>query len=233
MRGRVDHAWDVSVQEAVKIQRRLRQRIVLKNALKDIRLVAGADVAVDKGSRQAFAAAVVLDFASLRVISKAFAVQETRFPYVSGLLSFREGPALLQVLRELRPAPDLVIFDGQGVAHPRGLGIAAHLGVLLDIPTVGCAKSRLVGEYHQPEAYRGVWADLVDQGQTIGAVLRTKDNVNPVFVSPGHKVDLYRAVQIVLACCRAYRLPEPTRQAHIEAGKLKRRVLAGAGPNDL
>lgn len=227
------HAWDVPVQEAIEIQNRLRQRTVLENTLQDVRLVAGADIAIDEKSKQAFAAVVVLDLASMKVVSKAFGAAEIPFPYVPGLLSFREGPVYLQVFRKLRLVPDVVIFDGQGIAHPRRVGIATHLGILLDIPTIGCAKSKLTGQYIEPGTTKGAWADLLDGDQKIGVVLRTRDNVRPVFVSPGHKVDFESAIRAVLACCRGYRLPEPTRQAHIEAGKLKRRMLDDGNSMDL
>lgn len=230
MPGSDKHAWEVSAEEAVRIQRELSRRVVVEGALDGLRLVGGADVAVCRETRQVSAAAVVLDWASLQVVGKAVAVAPVRFPYVSGLLSFREGPVLLEALEMLRPFPDAVIFDGQGVAHPRRLGIAAHLGVLLDVPTIGCAKSRLVGTYAEPGGRKGDCADLMDGGHRVGTVLRTRDNVRPVFVSPGHRVSFQRAAQVVLACCRGYRLPEPARQAHIEAGKLRRTLVEGPDP---
>jgi deoxyribonuclease V len=205
----------------------LRQEIILENELQDIRLVAGADIAIDQTSGQAFAAIVVLDWGSMKVVSRAFGVAEISFPYVPGLLSFREGPVYLQAFHRLSLAPDVIIFDGQGIAHPRRVGIATHLGIFLDIPTIGCAKSRLVGQYIEPAKAKGSWTDLRDGDQRIGAVLRTRDNVRSVFVSPGHRVDLKSAIGIILACCRGYRLPEPTRKAHIEAANFKHRVLDG------
>jgi deoxyribonuclease V len=226
--SKTQHSWNVSAQEAIKIQKRLKREIDLSDALERLRLIAGVDVAVSQADSKVFAAAVVLEFGSLSVVSKAFCVARSSFPYVPGLLSFREGPAALKVLQSLKPPPDLVMFDGQGVAHPRRMGIATHLGVLLDIPTIGCAKSRLAGEYVDPGMAKGERSDLTDQGERIGVVLRTRDNVRPVFVSPGHKVGFEAAAQAVLACCKSFRLPEPIRQAHLEAGKLKRSAFRGA-----
>jgi len=226
--SKTQHSWNVSTQEAIKIQKLLRKEIDLSDALEHICLIAGVDVAVSEPEKRVLAAAVVLGFGSLSVVSKAFSVAHSSFPYVPGLLSFREGPAILKVLRNLKPSPDLVMFDGQGVAHPRRMGIATHLGLLLGIPTIGCAKSKLVGEYVDPGMTKGERTDLTDQGERIGVVLRTRENVRPVFVSPGYKVGFEAAVQIVLACCKSFRLPEPIRQAHIEAGKLKRFISNGA-----
>ena len=204
--------WDVSPLEAVEIQQRLRSLVRQEPAiaLDAIRTVAGVDVSYKDVSR---AAVVVLAFPSLEVLEQAEAVRETTFPYVPGLLSFREIPAVLDALAKLSTQPDVLICDGQGIAHPRRLGLASHLGVYLDRPTVGCAKSRLTGRYIEPGEHAGDFTPLTDRGELIGVVLRTKPRTKPLFVSVGHKMDLETAVALVLRCGRGYRLPEPTRLA--------------------
>ncbi|HST86923.1 MAG TPA: deoxyribonuclease V [Ktedonobacterales bacterium] len=212
------HDWDVSVEEAVAIQRRLRAlvRVEADVALDQVRIVAGVDASYKDVAR---AAVVALAFPALEVVETAVAVRAIPFPYVPGLLSFREAPAVLDALAKLRARPDVLIFDGQGLAHPRRLGLASHLGVYLDMPSVGCAKSRLVGRYEEPGPQIGDRAPLVDRGEVVGVALRTKPRTNPLFVSVGHKVDLETAVALVLACLRGYRLPEPTRLADRLAGE--------------
>lgn len=212
------HDWDVSVEEAVAIQRRLRSLVQTapEVALDRVRIVAGVDASYRDVAK---AAVVALSFPALDVLETAVAVREIPFPYVPGLLSFREAPAVLDALAKLRARPDVLIFDGQGLAHPRRLGLASHLGVYLDLPSVGCAKSRLVGRYDEPGPTMGDRSPLMDRGEVIGTVLRTKPRTNPLFVSVGHKVDLETAVGLVLACLRGYRLPEPTRLADRLAGE--------------
>lgn len=212
------HDWDVPVEEAVAIQRRLRGlvRVEADVALDRVRVVAGVDASYKDVAR---AAVVALAFPALEVVETAVAVRAIPFPYVPGLLSFREAPAVLDALAKLRTRPDVLIFDGQGLAHPRRLGLASHLGVYLDVPSVGCAKSRLVGRYEEPGPNMGDRAPLVDRGEVVGVALRTKPRTNPLFVSVGHKVDLETAVALVLACLRGYRLPEPTRLADRLAGE--------------
>jgi len=212
------HDWDVSVEEAVAIQRRLRSLVQTapEVALDRVRIVAGVDASYKDVAK---AAVVALSFPALDVLETAVAVREIPFPYVPGLLSFREAPAVLDALAKLRARPDVLIFDGQGLAHPRRLGLASHLGVYLDLPSVGCAKSRLVGRYDEPGPTMGDRSPLMDRGEVIGTVLRTKPRTNPLFVSVGHKVDLETAVGLVLACLRGYRLPEPTRLADRLAGE--------------
>ena len=206
------HGWDVSPLEAVEIQQRLRSLVRQEPAiaLDAIRTVAGVDVSYKDVSR---AAVVVLAFPSLEVLEQAEAVRETTFPYVPGLLSFREIPAVLDALAMLSTQPDVLICDGQGIAHPRRLGLASHLGVYLERPTVGCAKSRLTGRYIEPGEHAGDFTPLTDRSELIGVVLRTKSRTKPLFVSVGHKMDLETAVALVLRCGRGYRLPEPTRLA--------------------
>jgi deoxyribonuclease V len=206
------HNWEVSPEEAVAIQQRLRPLVQRTNsfALESLRTVAGVDAAYREGGR---AAVVVLSYPDMEPLEEVVASRETVFPYVPGLLSFREAPPVLDALAKLRTRPDLLIFDGQGYAHPRRLGLAAHLGVYLDMPSIGCAKSRLIGRYTEPGANPGDRSPLTDHGEVIGTVLRTKPRTNPLFISVGHKIDLETAVAVVLRCLRGYRLPEPTRLA--------------------
>lgn len=206
------HGWDVSPAEAIVIQQELRGRVVIAPAPLDVRTVAGVDVGVR--GEWARAAVVLLSYPDLALIEQATVEMPVVFPYVPGLLAFRECPAVLAAFAKLSIAPDLVIVDGQGLAHPRRFGLACHLGIILDRPTIGCAKSRLVGIYDEPATGVGAWADLRDGGETIGAVVRTKTGARPLFVSVGQRVDLTTSVQWVLACCRGYRLPETSRLAH-------------------
>jgi deoxyribonuclease V len=179
-------------------------------------------VAYSKKDSTLFAAVVVLEYPSAKEVLSRTAEGEATFPYIPGLLSFREAPLLLRVFQELPVTPDIVIFDGQGLAHPRCFGLACHVGLFLDVPSVGCAKSRLIGEHDEPAAKRGSFAPLTYNGKTVGAVVRTRDNVKPVYISPGHKVDVESAVRVILKTCRGYRLPEPTRLAHLLSQKAKR-----------
>ncbi|GIX47130.1 MAG: endonuclease V [Candidatus Tectimicrobiota bacterium] len=217
------HPWQVTPAEARCLQRRLRHRVRIGRYVQDIRYVAGADVAAARTSPALYAGVVVLDYTSLAVVERRGVCCEATFPYIPGLLSFREAPALLQALAQLTCPPDILIVDGQGIAHPRGLGLASHLGVWLDAPTIGCAKSRLMGRYVEPADVAGATSPLYGpRGEVLGAVVRTKAHVKPVFVSVGHKVDLEQAVAVVLHCCRGYRLPEPTRLADHYVGALRR-----------
>lgn len=206
------HGWNVTPEEAVGIQKALRSRVSLVPTLKlaDIRTVAGIDALYSDVSR---AAVVVLSFPELEVVERAIAIRDSVFPYVPGLLSFREVPAVLDALAKLRTQPDVLMCDGQGYAHPRRLGLASHLGVFLNRPSVGCAKSRLVGTYAEPGPHVGDRSPLVHRGETVGMVVRSKPRTNPLFVSPGHLMDIETSVELVLACLRGYRLPEPTRLA--------------------
>ncbi|MBI4384483.1 MAG: deoxyribonuclease V [Nitrospinae bacterium] len=217
------HAWDVSPKEAVGIQNRLARRIVLESRSAPPQIVAGADIAFDKASDAAFAVVVLLRFPSLLPFEKFVFKGTVKFPYVPGLLSFREAPLLLKTFEQVEPAPDLIFFDGQGLAHPRRLGLASHLGLFLDCPTVGCAKSRLTGHYEKPGQEKGSVSPLLnDAGEPLGAVVRTRDNCKPVFVSPGHKIDIDSAVRWTLQCTTRYRIPEPTRLAHNLVSEYKR-----------
>ena len=208
--------------QAVALQKKLREKVLLSPPEKPIRTVAGADISFDKYSPTLFAGIVVLSLPNLETIEEAGAQAETNFPYIPGLLSFREIPPLLKVWRKLKTKPDVLICDGQGIAHPRRLGIAAHLGLLLDVPAIGCAKSVLVGKFDEPPLERGSWSPMIDKNETIGAALRTKNKVKPVYISPGHRMDLESAIEIALACDGGYRLPEPTRRAHLLVNRLRR-----------
>lgn len=209
----IPHPLNITPKEAICIQRRLAGAVRHVKPKKKIRTVAGVDVAFSRDDKKCFAAVVVWDITLKTIIETQTASKEINFPYVPGLLTFREAPAVLAALKKLKHTPDAIMYDGHGIAHPRRFGIAAHLGVLVGLPTIGCAKSRLVGEYRQPGPRRGSRTLLKDKGETIGVVLRTRDNVKPVFVSVGHKIDLETAVDTVLACSIGYRLPEPTRLA--------------------
>jgi deoxyribonuclease V len=217
------HPWQVSAAEARRIQQRLRHQVKVGVYVHDIRYIAGADIAVARFAPTVYAGVVVLDYANLEVVECQGVVTQTNFPYIPGLLSFREVPALLQVFAHVQTVPDVVVCDGQGIAHPRGLGIASHLGLLLDVPTIGCAKSRLIGQYQEPAPHRGAHTPLYRaDGTPIGAVLRTKDATRPVFVSAGHKMDVEQALAILLHCGRGYRIPEPTRLADQYVGAMRR-----------
>ena len=208
------HQWPRSVTEARELQQALRDRVIRENRLGPVRLVAGVDVGFKAGGDIARAAVAVLRFPELELVESAVAEREVRFPYVPGYLSFREAPAVLAAVARLRQPPDLILCDGQGVAHPRRFGLACHLGVLLDTPTIGAAKTRLIGEHRPVPERKGSWRALKDKGETIGAVVRTRTGVKPLFVSIGHRVDLRTAIHFVLASTTRYRLPETTRWAH-------------------
>jgi deoxyribonuclease V len=211
------HEWGLTVAQARALQDGLAARVRLRPLPARIRLVAGADVAFP--SRQSVVAAVVvLALPELGLVETVTVHRPCPFPYVPGLLSMREGPSLVDAFRQLRSRPDAVIFDGQGIAHPRRVGLASHIGLWLGLPTVGCAKSRLLGEHAEPGQERGESAALLVDGEQVGVVLRTRTGVRPVYVSPGHLADVTSARQLVLQCCTRYRLPEPTRLADQEAG---------------
>ncbi|MCG3177726.1 MAG: Endonuclease V [Phycisphaerae bacterium] len=219
----IAHPWNVTPREAIRIQRDvIRPAIRMQPLPARVRLIAGGDCAFDKGGSRAFAAWVVWDRETGEVVERAWAASPLEFPYVPGLLTFREGPALLQAWRLLGSQPDLLMFDGNGYAHPRRCGLACHMGVVLDRPSVGVAKSRLCGQADEPGRQRGAAADLVLDGEAIGKVLRTRDGAKPVFVSIGHRATLADAVRMTLACCTRYRLPEPTRLADQLVGQVKR-----------
>ena len=209
------HRWNVTYKEAVEIQRRLSTRVALRRLDKKINCIAGLDVSYAKGDNSVWAGVVMCEYPSLAKLEERWSQLEVHFPYIPGLLSFREIPVLIEVLGKLEVEPDLIFCDGQGIAHPRGLGIASHLGVMLNKPTIGCAKSRLVGEFGHLGERRGDYAYLRYQERVVGAVVRTRSGVKPVFVSPGHKVVLDDCITLVLETSSRFRIPEPTRQAHL------------------
>lgn len=219
---RAPHRWNVTPTQAVAIQRRLADRVAVKGLIPNARWIGGADAAFTRDGAICVAAALVWDALDHVVVEEAVAVRPVRFPYVPGLLSFRELPALLAALRKLRRTPDVIFFDGQGLAHPRRMGLASHAGLILDHPTLGCAKSLLVGSFRMPARHAGDATPLTDGGDRIGAVVRTRDDVKPVFVSVGHRLSLNEAVRLVLMCRTRYRLPEPTRLADQLVARVKR-----------
>jgi deoxyribonuclease V len=214
------HAWNVSPADAVALQLQLASKTVYNQPLdlEKIKLVAGVDVSV-KENAISQAAVVVLRYPEMQVVETVLHKMPTPFPYIPGLLTFREGPVLEHAFRALNHEPDVFIFDGMGRIHPRRMGIAAHLGLWLQRPTIGCGKTPFVGKYTEPDAARGSMSDLTDKGEKIGVVLRTKDKVKPVYISVGHRAELESAVQLVLRCTTKYRLPEPIRAAHNAAGQ--------------
>jgi deoxyribonuclease V len=208
------HSWDLKPQEAMSLQTKLASRVIRRTRKKpdEISTVAGVDVGYR--NETAYAAVVVLNLSDLQVLEQAVAAKPVTFPYVPGLLSFREGPVVLEALDKLKSPPDVLIIDGQGIAHPRRLGIASHIGLLTDIPSVGCAKARLLGDYKAPQRNRGSIAYLKENGKILGAVVRTRTGVRPVFVSIGHLMDLNDSIRVILKTCCGCRLPEPIRGAH-------------------
>lgn len=227
MKRKLKYAWDLTPREARELQERLRASVDLHPPRRRPQRVAGVDVSVTKGpwrDATSRAAVVVFDYQTLEPLDLATAEMPAPFPYVPGLLSFREIPVLLAAFEKLSRAVDLVLVDGQGIAHPRRIGLASHLGLELDVPTIGCAKTRFIGEHDEPADAAGSYADLVDRNvappEVIGAVVRTRDAVKPLYISPGHLMDLPTAIDHVLWCSAGYRLPEPTRRAHqCAAGK--------------
>lgn len=222
------HPWNVSPAEAVALQQRLRNEVITHDELGKVRRVAGVDVGFEEQGRITRAAVVVLSFPDLVMQEQIIARRPTEFPYVPGLLSFREVPAVLEALAQLTELPDLVLCDGHGIAHPRRLGIASHLGVVSGLPTIGVAKSRLVGVHPPLAEEKGAAVELYDRRELVGKVLRTRDHVRPLYISSGHRVSLDTALDYVMRCVTRYRLPEPTRQADKLASAVSRARPRGA-----
>lgn len=218
------HDWNISAAEAIALQKEMATKIDFHRPidLDSIRLVAGVDNSVKTdpvtGIATSQAAVVVLSFPDMQVVETALAQMPTPFPYIPGLLSFREGPVLETAFAKLQAEPDVLIFDGMGRAHPRRIGIASHMGLWLQKPTIGCGKTLLIGHYAEPANERGAYSELIDKNEVIGAVLRTKVNVKPVYISPGHLADLATSVELIMRCTSKYRLPDPIRAAHNAAG---------------
>lgn len=213
------HEWDITSTEAVELQNKMASQVIHDRPmdLNSIKLVAGVDVSVK--DEQSQAAVIVLKYPEMVVIERETAKIPTPFPYIPGLLSFREGPALVEAFEKLENEPDVFIFDGMGRIHPRRIGIASHMGLWLNKPTIGCGKTHLIGDYADPGIEKGDYSELRHKGELLGVVLRTRKNVKPVYISPGHLIDLQSAIDVVMACTPKYRLPEPIRQAHNTAGK--------------
>ncbi len=229
MKTYFSHSWTLDPAEAVALQRELRAHLILTDRLGPVRRVAGVDVGFEANGTVTRAAVAVLRYPELDVLETAIARRPTAFPYIPGLLSFRELPAVLAALDGLREPPDLLLCDGQGVAHPRRFGLASHLGLLVDIPAIGVAKTRLCGAHEEPPHRRGAWTPLRLEGEIVGAALRARVGVKPLYVSPGHRVSLETAIGYVMGCCTRYRLPETTRHAHRLASGPDRREPAGSG----
>lgn len=213
------HDWNLKPDEAIALQKQLASQVISTQPidLGAVRLVAGVDVSVKNEVSQA--AVVVITYPELHLVETVLASQPTPFPYIPGLLSFREGPVLEQAFQKLEHVPDVFIFDGMGIAHPRRIGIASHMGLWLEKPTIGCGKTHLIGDYQEPTPERGAYSQLVNKGDVIGVALRTRAGVKAVYISPGHLADLETSIQLTLSCTPKYRLPEPIRLAHGAAGR--------------
>ena len=208
----------MSIAQAKQIQQELASKVSRKSEAPNPNLIAGVDISVSNSTKIARSAVVILSYPELEIMEIATAEDKLDFPYIPGLLSFREAPLILAACQKLSNNPDLILVDGQGIAHPRRFGIASHLGLLLDTPTIGCAKSRLCGKHEPVDIEAGAYTELFDNGEVIGVALRTKTKINPIYVSIGHKIDLPTAIDWAIKCCRRYRLPEPCRLAHLAAG---------------
>jgi len=214
------HAWQLTPKEAIALQKKLASQVILNDDFGDIQTVAGVDVGFEENSTITRAAIAVLSYPGLELIEHSIAKRPTSFPYIPGLLSFREVPAILDALNTLASPPDMLLCDGQGIAHPRRLGIACHLGLITQLPSIGVGKTRLTGRYGAVPTERGTWTKLEDKGEIIGAVLRSRPGVKPIYISPGHKISLESAIEYTLNCTGRYKLPETTRWAHKLASNL-------------
>jgi deoxyribonuclease V len=217
--------WDLTPRQAMRLQERLRERVILEDRYDAIRFVAGADLAFEPDTNQAVAGVIVYRFPALEEVERRHAWRKLRFPYVPGLLSFRETPVLMAAFRKLRTEPDVILIDGHGRAHPRRFGIACHVGVIFDKPTIGCAKSILVGEHGALGPKRGSTTALMDHGERVGTVLRTREDVKPIYVTQGNRVSLASAVRIVGQCLDGFRIPKPTREADHYVRDLRRGAI--------
>ena len=226
------HDWNIGIQQARQIQSRLARQLIIRGKPDRLIRVAGADVSYSQSDGRLWACVVVLDMTTWEVVEEQWSEREIMIPYIPGYLSFREMPALVSAFEKVASSPDAVILDGQGTAHPRRMGIAAHVGLFLDVPTIGCAKSRLVGDFEPVGTTRGSRSELRMKGSTIGWVLRTREGVKPVFVSPGHRIGLNEAADVILRCCRSYRLPEPIRKAHHLTQRLRLRGSQKPSPRN-
>lgn len=219
------HPWNVTPTEAIAWQKALQDQILIMPLDDAPKTIAGCDISFNKYEETVYAGIVVLRLDTLEVVERAGVVTKASFPYIPGLLTFREGPALLEAWEKLEVEPDVIMFDGHGMAHPRRMGIASHMGLWLNRPSFGCGKSVLTGKFEEPAPERGNFTPLVQRGITLGVALRTKNKINPVFISPGHLIDLPTAIDLTLRCDGGYRLPEPTRQAHLFVNDLRKQYL--------
>lgn len=225
------HSWEVTPEEAIQLQKELQKKISLKKSLNKIKKVAGADVSYYQNKM--IAGVIIFEFPNLKVIERQSFISPVNFPYIPGLLTFREGPILLEAFKRIKIEPDIILFDGQGIAHPRRMGIATHLGLFLDKPTIGCAKSKLSGNYNALGEEKGCYSLLREGEEITGAVVRTRKKVKPIFVSPGHKIDLPNSIEIVLKCTDKYKLPVPVREAHLFVNQLKSNLVANIKANQI
>lgn len=207
--------------EAIDYQNDLRNRIQIRELHKPIKTIAGADISFNKNSELLYAGIVVFKYPEMQVIATSTAISHTSFPYISGLLAFREVPALFSAWNNLYTKPDVLVLDGQGIAHERRMGIATHFGLLTGLPTIGSAKSRLYGRYEEPADKAFAESPMYDKGELIGVALRSKEHCNPIYISPGHHISMQQSVDVIKNCLRGYRIPEPTRQAHILVNKIR------------
>ncbi len=208
------HSWNVGVKEAIRIQEFFKDKIILKRDFSGVKTIGGGDVAYSKDRNRLFGVIAVLSLPEMEVLDTATADGKITFPYIPGLLSFREGPILIKTFQRLKIRPDIMIFDGQGIAHPRRMGLASQMGLWLDLPSIGCAKTPLLKEFINPGPLKGSFEWIRQGGKKVGAVLRTKEKVKPLFVSPGHRIDLLMSIHLILESCRGFRIPEPLRKAH-------------------
>jgi deoxyribonuclease V len=222
------HSWEVNPQEAIKIQKDLKSNISLKKSFSKINKIAGADVSYYQNKM--IAGVVIFEFPNLKTIERQSFISTVNFPYIPGLLTFREGPSLLAAFKKIKNDPDIILFDGQGIAHPRRMGIATHLGLFLDKPTIGCAKSKLSGKYTSVGEEKGDYTLLKEGKEVLGAVLRTRRKVKPIFISPGYKIDLSNSIEITLKCIVKYRLPVPVREAHIFVNQIRNNLTSTTYP---
>lgn len=223
------HSWDLSPTAAVRLQQELREQVEIVAPTRPIETIAGADISFNKYSETVYAGIVVLRLSDLQTVETAGVVSTAKFPYVPGLLSFREIPCLIEAWQKLQIEPDAIVLDGQGMAHPRRMGIACHAGLIFERPAIGCAKSVLCGQFDDPAPERGSWTPMIHREETIGAALRTKNRVNPVYVSPGHLMDLATSIELMLACDGGYRVPEATRRAHLLVNDMRTAAGEKAG----
>jgi deoxyribonuclease V len=217
----------LSPAQAVELQKQLRTQIRIEPLFQPIQTIAGADISFNKYEETVYAGIIVLSFPDLQEVAKSTVISKTSFPYIPGLLSFREIPSLLKAWNQLAVKPDLLVLDGQGIAHPRRMGIATHFGLVTDTPTLGCAKSLLTGKFEPLAEAAGSESLMYDGDEVIGTALRTKNKVNPVFISPGHRITLKQSLEIIKQCLNGYRIPEPTRKAHLLVNQVRTQNLGG------